>query len=124
MSLNVFERDDEYLNSNRIINEIYQKVLKCLNEGKYYVTKHARDQSANRGIAEPLKILKAAVIAREAEIIQFLWEYSMDCLKINVFIPKPYFLHFVIIIKECEIGIATVYLPTEYENDGKTRRRN
>ena len=112
------------MNTDQIINEIYQKVLKCLTERRYYVTKHARDRSANRGIAEPLKILNDAVTTGEAEIIQLFWEYPMDCLKIIVFIPKPYFIHFTIMVMEQQIGIKTVYLPTEYENDGKTRKRN
>ena len=112
------------MNIEPIEKEIRQKVLKCLIEGKFYITKHARDQSLNRGIVEPVKILKDSVIAGEAEIIHFLWEHSMDCIKITVFIPHPYFIHFAIIVKEQEIGIATVYLPTEYENDGKTRKRN
>jgi hypothetical protein len=112
------------LNTDQIVSEIYQKVLQCLNERKYYVTKHARDRSANRGIVEPLKILKDALTAGEAEIIQFYWEYSMGCLKAVLFIPKPYFIHFIIMLMEQEIGIKTVYLPTEYENDGKTRKRN
>jgi len=61
---------------------------------------------------------------QDAEIIQILWEFPMDCLKLKVFMPGSEFVHYVIMAKQDEIGIATVYLPTEYENDGKTRRRN
>lgn len=114
----------DQLNTDQIVNGIYQNVLKCLKERRYFVTRHARDQSSNRGIAEPLKILEETIITGEAEIIQFLWEYPMDCLKIIVFVPKPYFIHFVIMVMEQQIGIKTIYLPTEYENDGKTRKRN
>lgn len=112
------------LNTGQIITQVYQKITNCLNEDRYYVTKHARDQASNRGIVAPLKTLHGAMVNREAEIIWFLWEYPMDCLKVIVFISNPFYIHFAIMVKEDEIGITTVYLPTEFENDGKTRKRN
>ena len=48
----------------------------------------------------------------------------MDCLKIKVFVLDSGFVHYGIMITEGQIGIATIYLPTEYEDDGKTRKRN
>ncbi len=107
-----------------IVVQLYQQLKQCLNEGHYYITKHAKEQALNRGIVAPIQLLKGAVAKEEAEIIQVLWEYSMDCLKIKVFIPGSGFVHYGIMVTEGQIGIATVYLPTEYEDDGKTRKRN
>lgn len=107
-----------------IVAQLFQKLKQCLNESRYYLTKHAKEQALNRGVTAPVKLLKEAVVKEEAEIIQVLWEYPMDCLKIKVLVPDSGFVHYGIMIMENQIGIATIYLPTEYEEDGKTRKRN
>ena len=112
------------MNVENIVAQLYQQLKQYLVENRFYITGHAREQALNRGIVAPIQRLKEAVTKEEAKIIQLLWEYPMDCLKIKVFIPGSGFVHYGIMIKENQMGIATIYLPTEYEEDGKTRKRN
>lgn len=82
------------MNVENIVAQLYQKLNQCLDEGCFYITRHAREQALNRGIVAPIQLLKEAMSKQDAEIIQILWEFPMDCLKIKVFVSGSGFVHY------------------------------